>query len=352
MSNGRSQIDPSDFSTRIDNPFLPLRPGTIFTYESEDEAIKVKVTHKTVVVDGVTCVVVHDVARVHGRVTEDTFDWFAQDRQGNVWYFGEDTKAYEPGKPVSTEGSWTAGVDGAQPGIVMLTHPHVGDAYRQEFAPGVAEDRAKVVSLDATASVPYGTFGDALKTKEINPLDSEVEHKFYAEGVGNLLSLDPEGAEELVKIIVSGTDGDDRNVLGYAGGDRVQGLEGNDHLRGLDGDDTMFGDQGDDQLKGGPGDDRLDGGPGDDLLIGGPGADRFVFRDQSDGRAGSDSIADCHARQGDAIDLPGGLQSIAKEALDHGVWELTLKGDGDVIRLEGVTDEDGDGRISDDLLIL
>ena len=145
--------DPARFSTTIDNPFLPFVPGTVMRYrETGDDGrgrVVVRVTHRTKTVQGVETVVVRDRAFVGGELVEDTFDWYAQDRQGNVWYFGENTKEYENGQVVSTAGSWKAGRDGARAGIVMKAHPRVGDTYYQEYAPGVAEDQATVLSRDA-----------------------------------------------------------------------------------------------------------------------------------------------------------------------------------------------------------
>ena len=126
----------------------------------------VRVTHRTKQIQGVETVVVRDRAFLGGELVEDTFDWYAQDRQGNVWYFGENTKEYENGRVVSTAGSWKAGRDGARAGIVMKAHPRVGATYYQEFSPGVAEDQATVLSRDAVCAVPYGSFSQVLKTRD------------------------------------------------------------------------------------------------------------------------------------------------------------------------------------------
>jgi hypothetical protein len=201
-------VDPARFTTVVDNPFLPLAPGTRMTYEGRSgeglERIVVEVTRDTRTVMGVTCLVVRDTVTVGGNVVEDTYDWYAQDGDGNVWYFGEATTAYEKGKPQSTEGSWEAGVDGARPGIVMKAQPAVGESYRQEYYRGHAEDRADVLSLTATASVPYGTFRDMVMTRDYTPLEPDlVEHKYYARGVGFVLEEEVEGGDtrlELVKV--------------------------------------------------------------------------------------------------------------------------------------------------------
>jgi hypothetical protein len=144
------------------------------------------------------------VARESGQVVEDTFDYYAQDRAGNVWYFGENTAIIENGFPVSVEGTWIAGVDGAKPGIIMLAHPRVGQFYRQEFALGTAEDVAQVLSLNASVTVPFGSFTNALETRDTSPLEPDVvENKFYVKGVGDVLEVDRSTGErsELVRII-------------------------------------------------------------------------------------------------------------------------------------------------------
>jgi hypothetical protein len=183
-------IDPDDFVRVIDNRYFPLRPGTTFIYEGESDGTPTRnettVTGDTRVILGVTCTVVHDQAFEEGVLVEDTFDWYAQDEDGNVWYFGEDTKELdEEGNVISTEGSWEAGVDGARPGILMEAHPKVGDRYHQEFYRGVAEDQAKVLELDESICVEYGCFDHVLVTREWTRLDpGVVENKYYARGVG------------------------------------------------------------------------------------------------------------------------------------------------------------------------
>ena len=180
---------PTQWAATIDNPWLPLVPGTRWTYRATSdngaERIVVTVLDRTRVVDGVTATVVHDrVTTAGGELVEDTFDWYAQDGDGNVWYLGEDTKAYEDGT-VSTEGSWEAGVDGARAGIVMLADPRPGEAYQQEYYEGEAEDRGKVLALDASASGPLGRWTGVLQTEDTTPLEPDlVEHKFYVRGLG------------------------------------------------------------------------------------------------------------------------------------------------------------------------
>jgi hypothetical protein len=190
-------FDPSNFVGQIDNPYLPLTPGTAFHYRSETpdgvEINDVIVTRDTKQILGVTVTVVHDQVFLDGELTEDTFDWQAQDQQGNVWYFGEDTKELENGQVVSTEGSWEAGVNG-NPGIIMLAHPKTGVTYIQEDAADIAEDRAKALSLKSKIDVPFGSFDHCLQTLEWSLLEPGVrEHKFYCPGVGFVAEVQPKG---------------------------------------------------------------------------------------------------------------------------------------------------------------
>ena len=182
------KIDPANFQTTVDNPYLPHVPGTTFKllekkgkHTSENE---ITVTHDTKVIMGVTCVVVRDVVKEKGILKEETFDWYAQDKQGSVWYFGEDTKEYHPHGKVSTEGSWEAGVGRNQPGIIMLGHPVPGAPYRQEYGPGHAEDMGQVVAVNDSVTVPCGSFGGCVRTKEWSLLEPGTEKKWYAKGVG------------------------------------------------------------------------------------------------------------------------------------------------------------------------
>jgi len=199
-------IDPANFVSGIDNPYFPLTPGTTFTYEAETadglETDVVSVTHDTKVILGVTCTVVTDQSTLDGVIEEDTLDWYAQDKEGNVWYFGEFTTQFENGVPVGHVGSWEAGVDGAKPGIVMLADPQPGASYRQEFLEGVAEDMAKVLRLNARVSVAYGDFENCLETKEWSPLEpGAIEHKFYARGVGLVLISELKGKTVRVELV-------------------------------------------------------------------------------------------------------------------------------------------------------
>lgn len=200
-------INPEDFVEVIDNTYFPLIPGTTFVYEGEGEdgediRNEVSVTRETRVVMGVTTTVVLDKEWEDDELIEETLDWYAQDKDGNIWYFGEDAKEYEDGKLVSTAGSWEAGVGGAQPGILIKGDPQVGDVYRQEYLEGEAEDMAEVISLDESVTVAYGSYDNCLKTKEWNPLEPDSEeNKYYAPGVGLLLEMQIKGGEEKLELV-------------------------------------------------------------------------------------------------------------------------------------------------------
>ena len=203
------QIDPADFVGTIDNPWLPLAVGSTWTYhkptEEGLEVLESTVTGETKEILGVQCTVVHEVETVDGVLAEDTEDWFAQDVDGNVWYFGELSFSYDDeGVLEGVEGSWEAGEDGAKPGIVMLADPRVGTTYRQEFLLTEAEDAATVAALGVPVSVPFGSFPSCLQTFDFTPLEpDEAEHKHYAMGVGLVLEIDLESGErnELVAFV-------------------------------------------------------------------------------------------------------------------------------------------------------
>jgi hypothetical protein len=199
-------IDPASFVAVIDNPYFPLVPGTVRIYEGQTdkgfEHIEVTVTSDTRQIMGVTCVVVKDIVTIDEKTEEETYDWYAQDKDGNVWYFGEDTKKYETDGTVSTEGSFEAGIDGAMPGILMKGNPQVGDAYREEFYQGHAEDEAEIVSIAEAATVPYGSYKDVLMTKNTTKLEPDLlENKYYAKGVGSVLEVDVAGGSGQVELI-------------------------------------------------------------------------------------------------------------------------------------------------------
>jgi hypothetical protein len=202
-------LDPADLSTRIDNPYLPLVPGDRYVYREKDgnekQRVVLNVSDRTrLVANGVTARVVHDRVTERDRVVEDTFDWYAQDPEGNVWYLGEDTVECRKGKVKNHAGSFEAGVDGAQPGIAMLASPEPGLQYRQEYYAGEAEDRAEVLSVSEQVESPFGHFTGALLTKDLVPLEPRVsEYKLYARGVGLVLALHTSGGsgrEELLRV--------------------------------------------------------------------------------------------------------------------------------------------------------
>jgi hypothetical protein len=198
--------DPADFVSEVDNPWLPLTPGSRWVYESsgpDPETITVSVTDQTRVVQGVTTTVVHDVVTgPDGEVIEETYDWFAQDAAGNVWYFGEDSTEYdERGRP-DRAGSWEAGVDGARAGVVMLATPRVGDGYQQEHDVGEAEDRATVQSLDEALNLGLGSYDAVLQIEETTPLEPGlVERKYYARGIGLVLEETVSGGSDSAELV-------------------------------------------------------------------------------------------------------------------------------------------------------
>jgi hypothetical protein len=195
-------IDPADFVETVDNPYWPLVPGTTSTFRSADERTVTAVTSDRRMVMGVSTVVVHDQVFSGSDLVEDTFDWYAQDRAGNVWYFGEATVSYEDDPAGDHAGSWEAGVGGAQPGVVMLADPIGGDVYRQEFLAGEAEDLALVRQGGTKLKVPAGSYDDVLVTEEWTPLEPAViELKYYARGVGVIEERGIFGSDELVQLI-------------------------------------------------------------------------------------------------------------------------------------------------------
>lgn len=200
-------LDPADFVARIDNPYWPMPPGTRWVYRESDagaatQKVKVTVTTRTREILGIDATVVHDRVTEAGETVENTFDWYAQDACGNVWYMGENTKEYEDGKLVSTEGSWEAGVEGAQPGVIVPADPAVGMTYRQEYLAGEAEDRGEILSLDEQAGVPFGHFDDVMLTKDFTPLEPKVlEYKLYAPDVGPVLAVTVSGGSDREALI-------------------------------------------------------------------------------------------------------------------------------------------------------
>lgn len=198
-------IQPTQFVSQVTNPYFPLPPGRTLRYRGETkngvETLEFEVTHRTKGVMGVTTTVVVETHKLDGDTEEISENWFAQDRDGNVWYFGEFSQTFENGSPTGSPGSWEAGVGDAQPGIIMKAQPQVGDTYFQEFAPGVAQDMAQVLSTIRSVTVPHGPYSQVLVTKEWTALESNsVEHKSYALGIG--LIMEEKGSERLELIEV------------------------------------------------------------------------------------------------------------------------------------------------------
>ena len=202
-------LDAADFTTQIDNPYFPLPVGARWEIRVTDQEGLTQ--HETITVldqtkkvaDGVTTRVVHDVVREDGKLAEVTDDWYAQDKQGNVWYFGEDTADIdlETGKR-DTSGSFEAGANGADAGIAMLAHPEAGMTYREEYYKGHAEDRSRVLALGQQAEVPFGHFTDVLLTEDYSPIEPDVlELKMYAPGIGQVLAQTVSGGSEREELI-------------------------------------------------------------------------------------------------------------------------------------------------------
>jgi len=211
-------VDPANFDNYpINNPYFPLVPGTTYEYESEEEGELTLehfyVTYDTLEIAGVECTVVYDWEEVYVEdlddwfLTEETYDYHAQDVDGNVWYFGEDTVAYLYDdswnyEGTSTEGSWRAGVDDATAGIVMLASPSPGVSYQQEYLEGEAEDMAKVLRLNARVSIDHDDFDNCLVTKEWSKLEpGKIEHKYYAPGIGLVYVEELKGKTVKVELV-------------------------------------------------------------------------------------------------------------------------------------------------------
>jgi len=207
QSTEPAKLDPAGFSTTIDNPYFPLPVGArwvvrVTDAEGLEQRQVITVTDQTRrIADGVEARVVHDVVSEDGKPVEVTDDWYAQDSEGNVWYFGEDTVSFESGKP-DRSGSFEAGVKGADAGVIMPAHAEVGMTYREEYYAGRAEDRSKVLSVDEQAEVPFGHFTDVLLTKDNTPVEPRVfEYKLYAPGVGQVLAQTVSGGSEREELI-------------------------------------------------------------------------------------------------------------------------------------------------------
>jgi hypothetical protein len=201
-SGARAEINPGNFVAHVTNPWFPLKPGTMYVYSGVKDGKRtrdvVTVTDQTRLITGVRATEVHDRLYEAGRLQERTSDWYAQDKQGNVWYFGEATAELDTNGHVTTrEGSWLTGVNGAKAGIYITGHPRVGDSALQEYYKGHAEDHFQVLSLTTTVSVPYLMSHKALLTKEWTPLEPDVlDHKYYVRGIGNVKEISVKGPVE------------------------------------------------------------------------------------------------------------------------------------------------------------
>jgi hypothetical protein len=215
-------IDSTSFTNAITNPYWPVTVGRRWTYVGTDagiaESVSVVVDTSTKVILGVTCAVVRDMVYKNGSLVEDTYDWYAQDAGGNVWYFGEDSKEMANGSVVSTEGSWESGVNGAKPGIVMFADPQPGLIYRQEYLFEEAEDWAQVVSVLDTCTIGLGKFDEVVKTEEWTPLDPGIkECKYYALGIGLIKEEVISGGSGSMELVFSNTPPDPPVPISPAG---------------------------------------------------------------------------------------------------------------------------------------
>jgi hypothetical protein len=199
-------VEPANFVSTIDNRYFPLKPGTAFHYNgySGDTAQTddMVVTHRTKRVLGIRCTVVRDTVSEHGKPVERTFDWYAQDKQGNVWYMGEDSFELKNGHFMRASDSWQSGVNGGKPGIIVEGNPKPGDVYRQEYyPPGGALDQADVLGADATVTVPSGTYERSLHTVEWSPVEPQLETKYYAAGIGEIKEQVVSGGHERFQLV-------------------------------------------------------------------------------------------------------------------------------------------------------
>jgi hypothetical protein len=199
-------LDPANFVAVIDNPYFPLPVGRTLVYEGikdgQSQVDTVTVTDQTKVIEGITARMVSDVSTHDGALLEKTFDFYAQDKQGNVWYLGEDTTAFLANGKTDTSGSWMAGVNDAEPGLIMEANPQIPDAYRQEFLVGQAEDTAWVVERGGTVTVPYGKLRNTLKTLEATRIEpGSYDLKVYAPGLGIVLEQSLSGPPEVAKLV-------------------------------------------------------------------------------------------------------------------------------------------------------
>jgi hypothetical protein len=214
-------INPEDFSTVIDNPYFTMIPGTTFVFEKESdegvERIEAYVTDTTRNIIGVETLVVYERTWLEDELIEETYDWFAQDKEGNVWYFGEDSKEFEDGEVSTTFGSWEAGVNDAKPGILMKAKPAVGDFHYQEYSEGVAIDTSDILDVNVSIKTKFGSFTGCVKNKEGSALAKDLlEHKYYCPEAGNVVYIIDVGSGEeevLVEIIKEDVNGETNGIV-------------------------------------------------------------------------------------------------------------------------------------------
>jgi hypothetical protein len=197
----------SDFTAQVDNPWYPLKPGTTYTYLGHKDGHVARdvliVTRQTRTITGIPCVVIQDRLYLDGKLHERTTEWYSQDKQGNVWYLGENTAELDKtGHVVNTDGTWLAGAKGATAGIFMFARPKVGRSAQQEFLKGQAEDHFKVLDMHASVKVPRFSSDHAVLTKEWTPLEPGViDHKLYVRGIGTVLEMTVKGGHERLALI-------------------------------------------------------------------------------------------------------------------------------------------------------
>jgi hypothetical protein len=360
----------------VTNIFLPLTPGTQFTFEGIadrgggllNHQVILTVTDLVRTIDGVNTVVVWDRDINNGVIQEAEIAFFAQDKKGNVWSLGEYPEEYENGIFKGAPSTWISGEKDAQGGVHMLADPRTGTPpYLQGTVPSIEfHDIAKILKTDMELSVAGKSYTDVLVTEEWDPQNLPAkQHKFHAPNVGIVKITavnDPEG-ETLILTGVKQLSAEELTVARqetlklenraygiskvYREADPAERFDHENDVDGGDGDDRLNGGPGRDLLHGKAGDDILDGGGGNDRLWGGKGADTFLFTDLENGKTEIDTIKDYNMAQADLIDLPEGAGSIETAELVNGVWQLTLAGDGDVIRLPGISDVNGNGILND-----
>jgi hypothetical protein len=198
-------LEPANFITTVNNRYFPLKPGTAFHYQGFKDAASqtddMVVTHQKKQILGITCTVVRDTVSENGKPIERTFDWYAQDKQRNVWYMGEDSFELKNGRFARADDSWKSGVNGAKPGIIMRGNPRPGNVYRQEYYPRFALDQARVLGFKASMKVPQGTYNRPLATVEWSPTDPQLERKYYAAGIGEIQEQVVAGGHEGFKLV-------------------------------------------------------------------------------------------------------------------------------------------------------